>query len=109
MSLNLSENEDDDSIRLRPGYKALSFIITAGPGAVALDGENIVFGQVEGGASGGLDVISAICSVPTFSPSENMMNYNKFASLLGDDRAEKVRKTWGRPLKAVVITGSGLL
>jgi len=108
LSLNLSENEDEDGIRLRPGYKALSFIITAGPGAVALDGENIVFGQVEGGGDG-VDVVSAICSVPTFSPSQNMLNYNKFAMLLGDDRAEKVRKTWGRPLKAVVITGSGLL
>lgn len=51
LSLNLSENEDEDYLRQLPGYRNLSFFITLGPGQVALDDENIVFGQVVGEAN----------------------------------------------------------
>lgn len=106
LSLNLSKNEDDENIRLRPNYHNASFLITTGPGPAAeLDGENIVFGKVENG----LDVVSAISSVPTFQPAGNLKAYNAFASLIGDERADKARALWGKPLKAVVIMSSGVL
>jgi hypothetical protein len=57
----------------------------------------------------GLDVIADIGTVPTFQPNDNLVAYNKFAQLLGDERAVKTRAKWGKPLKAVVITGSGIL
>jgi len=49
VSLNLSENEDDEVIRGRRDYRNLGFLITTGPAPPAqLDGENIVFGAVVG-------------------------------------------------------------
>ena len=48
--------------------------------------------------------------VPTFQPSfERMGALNRLANLLGDSRANTVQRKYGRPLKAVVITGSGVL
>jgi len=47
--------------------------------------------------------------VPTFHPDEKARQMNAVASFLGDERAAKARAKWGRPLKAVVITGGGVL
>jgi peptidyl-prolyl cis-trans isomerase B (cyclophilin B) len=107
VSLNLSENEDDDSIKFSGSYRPLSFLITTGPApAQALDGENIVFGVIVEG----LDVISAITRVPTFQPPRgNGKSFNDFAKFIGDERASKTSAKWGKPLKAVLITNSGVL
>lgn len=49
VSLNLSQNEDDDYYRFSKGYLPLGFLITTGPApAPSLDEENIVFGTVIG-------------------------------------------------------------
>lgn len=84
----------------------LLFFWYAGPGpASSLDGENIVFGKV----LQGYDTMTAITSVPTFRPyNERIMSFNKLASFLKDDRADRVRAKWGKPLKAVVITAAGM-
>jgi len=60
-------------------------------------------------AAEGLEVVDLIAGVPTFFPNDNLQAFNSLAKLIGDDRAQKTRKTWGRPLKAVVITNSGLV
>ncbi|KAL4458988.1 hypothetical protein ABPG75_013853 [Micractinium tetrahymenae] len=106
VSLNLSENEDEEFIRFGKDYRNLSLLITTGPGPVpSLDGENIVVGQV----SEGLDVVAAITQVPTFTPNDNARALNDFANFIGDERAAKTRAKWGRPLQVVVITRAGLL
>lgn len=106
VSLNLSQNEDEDYLRATRDYRNLSFLITTGPGpAPILDDENIVFGVVERG----LDVVGAISRVPTFQPSGNLRAFNDLAKLIGDERANKTRAKWGKPLQAIVITNSGLL
>ena len=106
VSLALSENDDSAYIRERRGYRSLQFMITTGPGPQpALDGENIVFGRVEHG----MDVVATIASVPAFSPSAQLRQYNRFASALGDDRAARARAAWGKPLQAVVITDAGVV
>lgn len=47
LSLCLSENDDDDDIKLDPDYRNVEFLITTGPGPCPqLDGKNIVFGSV---------------------------------------------------------------
>ena len=49
VSLNLSQNEDDQNIKFSKGYLPLGFLITTGPApAASLDEENIVFGTVIG-------------------------------------------------------------
>lgn len=80
--------------------------VFAGPGpALALDGENIVFGKV----LQGYDTMTAITSVPTFRPfNERIQSFNKLASFLKDERADRVRAKWGKPLKAIVIMGAGM-
>ncbi|DBB02934.1 TPA: hypothetical protein ACH3X1_013533 [Trebouxia sp. C0004] len=80
--------------------------VTIGPGpASALDGENIVFGRV----LQGYDTMTAIQSVPTFRPfNERVSSFNKLASFLKDERADRVRAKWGKPLKAIVIMGAGM-
>jgi peptidyl-prolyl cis-trans isomerase B (cyclophilin B) len=107
ISLNLSENEDDKSIQFSGSYRPLSFLITTGPApAQSLDGENIVFGVT----LEGLDVISSISRVPTFQPPKgNGKAFNDLAKFIGDERASKTSAKWGKPLKAVLITGSGVL
>ncbi|KAL4535009.1 hypothetical protein Ndes2437A_g05752 [Nannochloris sp. 'desiccata'] len=81
----------------------------AAPGpapAQSLDGENIVFGVT----LEGLDVISSISRVPTFQPPKgNGKAFNDLAKFIGDERASKTSAKWGKPLKAVLITGSGVL
>lgn len=47
LSLCLSENDDEDEIKLDPNYHNVEFLITTGPGPCPeLDGRNIVFGSV---------------------------------------------------------------
>jgi peptidyl-prolyl cis-trans isomerase B (cyclophilin B) len=93
-------------VRERPGYRPTEFLITTGPGPVPrLDGQNIVFGKVVQG----LDVVRAVATVPTFQPSERANAMNRLAAAIGDDRANAVRRKYGKPLKAVVILGSGVM
>ncbi|EFN53309.1 hypothetical protein CHLNCDRAFT_26066, partial [Chlorella variabilis] len=107
VSLNLSENVDDSYLRFDKGYRNLSLLITTGPAPVpSLDGENIVVGQV---TPESLEVIRAITAVPTFTPNDNARAFNQFASFIGDERADKTRSKWGRPLQAILITSAGLL
>eukprot|EP00798_Chlamydomonas_sp_ICE-L_P019393 gene19393-26042_t len=48
--------------------------------------------------------------VPTFKPlGKTIASLNAFASSIGDDRAVGVRRKYGKPLKAVLITGCGEL
>ena len=55
----------------------------------------------------GFDVISEIAEVPTFQPNKNLKSFNKFAALLGDDRASTASSIWGKPRKAIIFTGTG--
>lgn len=47
VSLCLSENDDEDEVKLDPNYHNVEFLITTGPGPCPqLDYKNIVFGTV---------------------------------------------------------------
>ncbi|XP_010244784.1 PREDICTED: peptidyl-prolyl cis-trans isomerase CYP28, chloroplastic [Nelumbo nucifera] len=106
LSLCLSENDDDEEIKLNPNYRNVEFLITTGPGpSPQLDNRNIVFGAV----LEGLDVITAIAAVPIYKPSERIRQLNDFAELLGDERAQNARAIWNRPLKTVYISDCGEL
>ncbi|KAG1676816.1 hypothetical protein FOA52_010325 [Chlamydomonas sp. UWO 241] len=106
VSLSLSENDDDPGVKGRFGYAPLEFLITTGPGPVPrLDGLNIPFGRVMDGQG----VVSTIAQVPTFRANERTSALNRIAQQLGDDRAAGVRRKYGRPFKAVIITGAGEL
>ncbi|QCE13800.1 peptidyl-prolyl cis-trans isomerase CYP28, chloroplastic [Vigna unguiculata] len=106
VSLSLSENDDDDDIKLDPEYRNVEFLITTGPGPCPqLDNKNIVFGTV----LEGLDVITAIASIPTYQPSERIRQFNDLAEFFGDGRAQNARNIWNRPLTTVYISDCGEL
>lgn len=106
VSLCLGLNDDDEEVKLDPGYRNVEFLITTGPGPCPeLDGKNIVFGTVVEG----LDVIRAIAAVPTFEPGERIRQFNELAELIGDERAQMGRAMWNRPLKTVYISDCGEL
>ncbi|XP_057431886.1 peptidyl-prolyl cis-trans isomerase CYP28, chloroplastic [Lotus japonicus] len=106
VSLSLSENDDDEEIKLDPLYRNVEFLITTGPGPCPdLDNKNIVFGTV----LEGLDVITAIASIPTYKPSERIRQFNDLAEFFGDDRAQNARSIWNKPLKIVYISDCGEL
>ncbi|KAI3426548.1 Peptidylprolyl isomerase [Psidium guajava] len=106
VSLCLSENDDDDKIKMDPEYRNVEFLITTGPGPCPqLDSKNIVFGTV----LEGLDVVTAIASIPTYKPSERIRQLNDLAEFLGDDRAQNARAMWNKPLKTVYISDCGEL
>ncbi|EFJ49394.1 hypothetical protein VOLCADRAFT_89777 [Volvox carteri f. nagariensis] len=108
VSLALGENDEEPSLRLRPEYRPVEFLITTGPGPVPrLNGQNIVFGRVVEGMS----VVGQVAQVPVFGPSPvgNSLAFNSLAAAIGDDRAATVRRKYGKPLKAVVILGSEIL
>ncbi|KAK9947422.1 hypothetical protein M0R45_003048 [Rubus argutus] len=106
LSLSLSENDDDDEIKLDPDYRNVEFSITTGPGPCPqLDYKNIVFGSV----LEGLDVVTAIAAIPTYRPSERIQQFNDFAEFIGDDRAMQARALWNKPLKTVYISDCGEL
>lgn len=106
VSLCLSENDDDDEVKLDPNYRNVEFLITTGPGPCPqLDSRNIVFGTV----LEGMDVVTAIASIPTYRPAERIRQYNDFAQFIGDDRAKTARAIWNKPLKTVYISDCGEL
>ncbi|KAL2612078.1 hypothetical protein R1flu_023770 [Riccia fluitans] len=106
VSLCLSENDDEEELKLDVDYRNVQFLITTGPGpAPQLDNGNIVFGTV----LEGMDVVASIAQIPTYKPSERIRQFNGFAEFLGDDRAANARNFWNRPLKSVVITKCGEL
>ncbi|KAH0654885.1 hypothetical protein KY290_032578 [Solanum tuberosum] len=106
VSLPLSENDDDDDLKLNPNYHNVEFLITTGPGPCPqLDSKNIVFGTV----LEGLDIVTTIAAIPTYKPSENIRQYNDFAELIGDGRAKTARAIWNKPLKTVYISDCGEL
>lgn len=57
----------------------------------------------------GLDVVTAIASIPTYKPSERIRQFNDLAEFLGDERAQNARAIWNRPLKTVYISDCGEL
>ncbi|XP_024395315.1 peptidyl-prolyl cis-trans isomerase CYP28, chloroplastic isoform X2 [Physcomitrium patens] len=86
VSLCLSENDDEEAIKLNTDYRNVEFLITTG-----------------------MDVVAAVSTVPTYKPSDRIQQFNSFAQLLGDDRAASARANWDKPLKSVVIKKCGLL
>ncbi|KAF5469633.1 hypothetical protein F2P56_013691, partial [Juglans regia] len=106
VSLCLSENDDEDEIKLDPNYRNVEFLITTGPGPCPqLDSKNIIFGTV----LEGLDVVAAIASIPTYKPGERIRQFNDLAEFFGDERAQNARSIWNRPLKTVYISDCGEL
>ncbi|KAM4125553.1 hypothetical protein ACB094_01G318000 [Castanea mollissima] len=106
VSLCLSENDDDEDIKLDPNYRNVEFLITTGPGPCPqLDNKNIVFGTV----LEGLEIVAAIGSIPTYKPAERIRQFNDLAKFLGDERAQNARAIWNRPLKTVYISDCGEL
>ncbi|KMT03602.1 hypothetical protein BVRB_8g192750 [Beta vulgaris subsp. vulgaris] len=106
VSLCLSQNDDDDEIKLDPEYHNVEFLITTGPGPCPeLDGRNIVFGVV----LEGMDVVRAIAAAPTYQPAEKIRQLNDLAGKLGDERAQIARTFWNRPLKSIYISDCGEL
>ncbi|KAF6264781.1 cyclophilin-like domain-containing protein [Scenedesmus sp. NREL 46B-D3] len=106
VSLSLSENDEDPGIKDRPDYRALEFLITTGPGPVPrLDGLNPVIGRVESG----MNTVIRLSQLPSFQPDIRSQQLNRFAKFLGDDRADNVRRQYGKPLKAIIILDSGVL
>lgn len=104
LSLCLSENDDEDDIKLDPNYHNVEFMITTGPGPCPqLDFKNIVFGAV----LEGLDVVTTISAIPTYKPAERIRQYNDLARFLGDERAKIARAIWNRPLKTLYISDCG--
>ncbi|PPD98274.1 hypothetical protein GOBAR_DD04701 [Gossypium barbadense] len=57
----------------------------------------------------GLAVVTAIASIPTYKPSERIRQLNDLAEFFGDERAQKGRTLWNRPLKTVYISDCGEL
>jgi peptidyl-prolyl cis-trans isomerase B (cyclophilin B) len=57
----------------------------------------------------GMDVVTAIASLPTYQPAERIRQVNDFAVFIGDERAQVARATWDRPLKIVYISDCGEL
>ncbi|KAL6761762.1 cyclophilin-like domain-containing protein [Haematococcus lacustris] len=107
LSLSLgADNDEEPGVRARQGYRPTEFLITTGPGPVPrLDNSNLVFGRV----LEGMATVASIAQVPTFKPSDRSKQINMFAQSIGDDRAAGVRRKYGKPLKAVIITSAGEL
>lgn len=57
----------------------------------------------------GLDVVTAIASIPTYKPAERIRQINDLAEFFGDERAQNARTIWNRPLKTVFISDCGEL
>jgi peptidyl-prolyl cis-trans isomerase B (cyclophilin B) len=106
VALSLGENDEDPGVRAKPGYVPFEFFITTGPGpAPRLNDANVAFGRVESG----YDVLAAIAKTKTFEPDARGRQLNRFAAFIGDDRADKVARRYGRPLRAVVVLKAEVL
>jgi len=106
VALSLGENDEDPAVRSRPGYVPFEFFITTGPGpAPRLNDANVAFGRVESG----FDVLAAVVRTPTFEPDARQRQLNRFAAFVGDERADKVARRYGRPLRAVVVLKAAVL
>ena len=60
----------------------------------------------------GLDTMSEILQVKRFGPAsstDRVAAFNALAGLLRDKRAAQAKARWGRPLKSIVITSSGVM
>ena len=55
----------------------------------------------------GMDVVSAISSIPTYKPGERIRHYNDLAEFFGDERARTARAIWDRPQKTLYISNCG--
>ena len=106
LSLALGATDDDEAVRMRPGYRAAEFLVTTGPGPVpSLDGSNIVFGRVERGLA---EVVGAMVSrVKVLGATPGP--FGDLARAIGDERVRRVTAKYGRPLQLVVITKAGVL
>lgn len=105
VSLALAENEDSTNFTLSKDYRPTQFLVTTGPGpSPRLNNGNVVFGRV----LDGFDVLGKIAEVKTFTPSARVQAFNSLAQALGDERAEEARRTWGRPIRPVVILSSSV-
>lgn len=47
--------------------------------------------------------------VPSFQPDIRSQQLNRFAAFIGDERADNVRRQYGKPLRAIIISDSGVL
>lgn len=47
--------------------------------------------------------------MPSFQPDIRSQQLNRFAAFIGDERADNVRRQYGKPLKAIVILDSGVV
>eukprot|EP01023_Acetabularia_acetabulum_P041356 TRINITY_DN4029_c0_g2_i1.p1 TRINITY_DN4029_c0_g2~~TRINITY_DN4029_c0_g2_i1.p1 ORF type:complete len:274 (-),score=28.40 TRINITY_DN4029_c0_g2_i1:166-987(-) len=106
VSLSLSTNTDEIYITDQKDYRNTEFLITTGPGPVpSLDGNELVFGKVLDGMS----IVAEIANVPTYAPPQRVKAMNQLASFIGDDRAQRAKRTWSKPQKAIVITNTGIM
>ncbi|KAG6772294.1 hypothetical protein POTOM_023697 [Populus tomentosa] len=89
LSLCLSENDDEDNIKLNPEYRNVEFLITTGPGPCPqLDYKNIVFGVVLEGSRPGPDSTtfnssSASESEAAFNPCTTLPLVSGLPQVLG--------------------------
>ena len=100
LSLALAASDEDDAVRLRPGYRPAEFLITTGPGPVpSLDGGNIVFGRVESGLAEVVGAVTSRVRVLGATPGP----FGDLARAIGDERVRRVTAKYGRPLQLVVM------
>lgn len=52
---------------------------------------------------------ACVLQVPSFQPDIRSQQLNRFAAFIGDERADNVRRQYGKPLRAIIITDSGVL
>jgi hypothetical protein len=50
-----------------------------------------------------------VLQVQSFQPDIRSQQLNRFAAFIGDERADNVRRQYGRPLRAIIISDSGVL
>jgi len=53
--------------------------------------------------------MSTLQQVPSFQPDIRSQQLNRFAAFIGDERADNVRRQYGKPLRAIIIADSGVL
>ena len=84
---------------------SVEFLITTAE-APSLDGANIVFGRV----TKGLGTLLKVAAVPTYRPkSSRVGGINSVAALLGDERADKAKVSWTKPIQTIVILDCGVV